>query len=67
MLLLVVVVFTLLGMILDLKIITIYDVNPFVSFTLIFLCVGALVGGVFGIRTVRRLTKGDEDTDQRRD
>lgn len=52
-------VFTLLGIVLDIKIITIYDFNPFVSFTFTFLCVGILVGGVVGIRKVRKLTKGN--------
>ena len=59
--------FTLLGMILDIKMITMYDVNPFGSFTLVFLCVGVLAGGVVGIRTVRKLTRGDEEKDQRRE
>lgn len=53
--------FTLLSIVIDTKIITIYDFNPFVSFTFTFLSVGILVGGVAGIRTARRLAKGDEE------
>lgn len=56
--------FTFLGLMLDIKTITMYDVNPFGSFTLIFLCVGVLVSGVVGIGTARRLTKGDEERDR---
>ena len=47
--------FTLLGIMLDIKIITKYDVNPYGSFTLYLLCVGILVGGVIGIKTMRKL------------
>jgi len=46
--------FTILGMLLDIKIITMYDFNPFGSFTLIFLCVGIIVGGGVGIKTARK-------------
>jgi quinol-cytochrome oxidoreductase complex cytochrome b subunit len=46
--------FTFLGIVLDFKIITMYDFNTFGSFTFIFLCVGIIVGGVIGIKTARK-------------
>ena len=49
--------FTVLGVILDIMIITKYDFNPYGSFTLIFLCVGVLIGAVVGIRIIRRRWK----------
>ena len=49
--------FTVLGLILDIAIITKYDFNPYGSFTLIFLFVGVLAGGVAGIRIMRKRWK----------
>ena len=46
--------FTFLGIVLDIKIITMYDVNPFISFTFILLCVEIIVGGLVGIKTARK-------------
>ncbi len=54
--LLVAIGFTILGLMIDIKIITIYDYNPWgIKFTFVFLFVGLLTGWIGGTRITRRL------------
>lgn len=48
-------VFTLLGLKIDIKIISMYDYNPYGSFMLYLLCVGSITGWIVETRTTRRL------------
>ncbi len=59
--LLVTVGFTVLGLMIDIKIITMYDYNPWgMSFTLLFICVGLVTGWIVGTITTRRLVEDVE-------
>ncbi len=54
--LLVAIGFAILGLKIDIKIITMYDHNPWgISFFLVFLCVGLITGWIVETRTTRRL------------
>jgi Ni/Fe-hydrogenase subunit HybB-like protein len=53
--------FAILGLKIDIKIISMYDYNPWgISFTLIFLCVGLITGWIVQNRTTRRLVEDVE-------
>jgi len=56
--LLVTIGFTILGLMIDIKIITMYDYNPWgISFTLTFICVGLITGWIVGTITTHRLVE----------
>ena len=59
--------FTLLGLKIDIKIISMYDYNPYGSFMLYLLCVGLFAGWIVETRTTRRLVREDVEKHQRRD
>ena len=59
--------FTILGLKIDIKIISMYDHNPWgISFFLIFLSIGLITGWIIETRTTRRLVE-DMEKYQRRE
>ena len=59
--------FTVLGLKIDIKIISMYDYNPWgISFFLVFLCVGLSTGWIVQTRTTRRLVEDMESLQLRK-
>ena len=59
--------FAILGLKIDIKIISMYDYNPWgISFFLVFLCVGLSTGWIVQTRTTRRLVEDMESLQLRK-
>lgn len=58
--------FAILGLKIDIKIMSMYDYNPWgISFFLVFLCVGLITGWIVETRTTRRLLDDMEKIQRR--